>query len=418
MNEKKTSASDRSIARARSKPVLLSDVSQYQLERIQTGLAGFDTILGGGLVKGEVVLIGGEPGVGKSTLLLEVAGKLTSQGKVLYVSAEESIEQVGLRAKRLGIDREAFYIFNEENLDNVYEYIEREKFDFLVIDSIQVVHHPAIPAQKGSVPQIKGCADFLTQIAKTTGLIVFIVGHVTKEGAIAGPKLLEHIVDCVLYFENEVVSYYRILRTIKNRFGATGELAAFEMTKGGLKEAESLSGILLPHHQTPVAGSSVVCVIEGVRPLVLELQSLVSKASFGVVRRRALGFDFNRFSLLIAIIEKRLKVSCASQDVFLNVSGGLRIADPSADLGACIAILSSHKDKIITKDTVFLGEVGLAGEIRAIHNLNARLREIVRAGFKEVFVPAQSAKEVDLKGGDITINPVQSLKETVDLLWG
>jgi len=333
------------------------------------------------------------------------------------VSAEESVEQIALRAKRLGLSGDDFYLLNEEDIDQVYEHIKRERFDFVIVDSIQVVHHPRIGTQKGSVPQIKGCADFLTQIAKTTGTIVFIVGHVTKDGAIAGPKLLEHIVDCVLYFESEVISYYRILRTIKNRFGATGELAAFQMTQDGLREVESLSGILLPSHQNPIAGSSIVCVIEGVRPLVLELQSLVSKASFGVVRRRSLGFDFNRFSLLIAIIEKRLKFMCTIDDVFLNVSGGLKINDPSADLGACMAIISSHKDKIIPSQTVFLGEVGLAGEIRPLNNINARLKEIHRSGFREVFMPEANLKEVDVQSKEVTINPVNTLKEVVHQIW-
>ncbi|MBN2483100.1 MAG: DNA repair protein RadA [Candidatus Omnitrophica bacterium] len=405
------------VSRNPSTPVPLAEVSRYSLERIPTGLAGFDTILGGGLVKGEVVLIGGEPGVGKSTLLLEVSAKLAQKGKVLYVSAEESVEQVALRAKRLGLHAENFYLLNEEDISAVYEHIKKERFEFLIVDSIQVVHHPSIGTQKGSVPQIKGCADFLTQIAKNTGLMVFIVGHVTKDGMIAGPKLLEHIVDCVLYFESEVISYYRILRTIKNRFGATGEIAAFQMTEDGLNEVESLSGILLPHHQSPVAGSSIVCVVEGIRPLVLELQSLVSKASFGVVRRRSLGFDFNRFSLLIAIIEKRLKLTCSSDDVFLNVSGGLRINDPSADLAACMAIISSYKDKAILEGIVFLGEVGLAGEIRPLNNINIRLKEIARSGFKKVFIPQGNLKEVDVKVREVTIKAVNTLKETVEEIW-
>ncbi len=414
--EKRVSPAKRAAA-PRSSLTTLGEVGSRKLDRISTGICELDNVLGGGLVKGEVVLLGGEPGVGKSTLLLEVSAFLSRQGKVLYVSAEESIEQVALRAQRLNIPESGFFLLNEDNLAEVYSHLQAEHFDYLIIDSIQVVSHPELESQKGSVSQIKGCADFLTQIAKSTGTVVFIVGHVTKEGAIAGPKLLEHIVDCVLYFESEVISSFRIIRSIKNRFGPAGELGAFEMTSQGLRELKSLSDLFFPHKTQPVAGSSVVCVVEGIRPIIVELQSLTSSSYFGVVRRRSLGFDFNRFSLLVAIIETNLKLSLAGEDVFLSVSGGFRINDPSADLGACMAIVSSFRDTTIPAGSVFLGEVGLAGEVRPISAIHARLKEIKRAGFKKVFLPRANLKEVGHGFKGLEVEPVDFLKEAVTRTW-
>jgi len=263
---------------------------------------------------------------------------------------------------------------------------------------------------------LKGCADYLTQIAKSLGVVIFVVGHVTKEGVIAGPKLLEHIVDCVLYFEGELLSNYRILRSVKNRFGPTGDIAVFEMRSDGLKEVKKITDLFLPHKDTGVSGSSVVCVVEGLRPLLVELQSLVSRASFGVVRRRSLGFDFNRFSLLVAIIEKRLKISLSSEDVFLNVAGGLRINDPAADLGAVMAILSSNREKELPQSSVFIAEVGLAGELRKVNNINLRLQEVERTGFKQCFIPDSNMKEVDKKL-HCTLYGFSSLQEVVEKVW-
>ncbi|MCK4809472.1 MAG: DNA repair protein RadA [Candidatus Omnitrophica bacterium] len=401
-----------------SRPTLLKEVSSQKTERISTRIAELDKVLGGGLVRGEVILVGGEPGVGKSTLLLETGSKLSEVSKVLYVSAEESTEQVSLRAKRLNISADNLYFLNEDNLENIYRHLKEEKFDFLIVDSIQAVCHPGINAQKGSVSQIKGCADFLTRIAKTSGVVVFIVGHVTKDGSIAGPKLLEHIVDCVLYFESEILSTYRILRATKNRFGPAGELAAFEMTSLGLREVKSLFDLFLPHKDKTIAGSCIVCVVEGIRPIILELQSLAGRSGFGMVRRRSIGFDFNRFCLLIAIIEKRLKIPLSSEDVFFNVSGGIKINDPSADLGACLAIISSYKEKTTPLGFIFLGEVGLGAEIRPISNINLRLKAIKRGGiFKKVFIPQVNLKEVEVNLGDVKIKGVSALKEVVQEIW-
>ncbi|UCD15564.1 MAG: DNA repair protein RadA [Candidatus Omnitrophota bacterium] len=400
------------IVRERVSPKLLKDVEEAGVKRILVGIDEFDRVLGGGLVNGEVVLLGGEPGVGKSTLLLEVSSKLSGLGKTLYVSAEESVQQVSLRARRLEADFDNLYVVGEDNLQAVFEYIKDYGFKFVMVDSIQVVHCPLYEGIKGSVSQIRGCADFLTQIAKSQQIVIIIVGHVTKDGVIAGPKLLEHIVDCVFYFEGENLSNYRILRAMKNRFGPTGDIAVFEMNSGGLKEVKKTTDLFLPHKDKCVSGSCVVCVIEGLRPILIELQSLVSRANFGTVRRRSLGFDFNRFSLLIAIIEKRLKISLSSEDIFLNIAGGLRVADPAADLGAVMAIISSCKDKELPSNSVFIGEVGLAGELRKVNNINLRLKEVERGAFKRVFIPESNLGEIN-DNFKFDIVGLSSLKEVV-----
>lgn len=379
-------------------PQLIKDIEQGSFRRITTGLNEFDRILGGGLIEGEIILVGGAPGVGKSTLLLEVSSRLSLKGKTLYVSAEESPQQIGLRAQRLGRkDLDNIYIVGEDRLEDVFEYIKEENFKFVVIDSIQAVHILTCEGSKGSISQVRGCADYLTQIAKSLGVIIFVIGHVTKEGAIAGPKLLEHIVDCVLYFEGESLSSYRILRSVKNRFGSTGDIAVFEMKSTGLEEVKKINDIFLPHQEQSSSGSCVVCVIEGLRPLLIELQSLVSRANFGVARRRSLGFDFNRFSLMVAIIEKRVKLSLSSEDIFLNVAGGLKINDPAADLGAVMAIISSFKEENIPSSSVFIGEIDLAGELRRVNNINLRLKEVGRTSFKHCIIPEVNLKEVDKK---------------------
>lgn len=397
-------------------PQLLSQIESQVHNRISSQISELDRILGGGVVEGEIILIGGEPGVGKSTLLLEVCFQLSKSYKTLYVSAEESPQQIALRAQRLDKQENKLYILGEDNLETVAKYIQEEEFKFVVIDSIQVVYSPSCQGGKGSVSQLKGSADYLTQIAKTLGVVIFIVGHVTKEGVIAGPKLLEHIVDCVLYFEGENLSQYRILRAVKNRFGATGEIAVFEMTGSGLIQVDKTTDLFLPHIQNPVAGSCVISAIEGIRPILIELQALVSKANFGLAKRRCLGFDYNRFSLLIAIIEKKLKISLGNEDVFLNVAGGLKINDPAADLGIVLAILSSLKDKEILSGSVFIGEVGLASELRRVHNINARLKEVQRANFKRCFIPEINLKEVDIKS-ELEIYGYKSLIDVVNVAF-
>ena len=390
--------SRQTIAADKQPPRLLKEVQKIDAERIATGFAELDRILGGGVVEGSLVLVGGPPGVGKSTLLLEVCSRLARHGRTLYVSAEESPGQISLRARRLSqSDCSAIYISGDDRIEVIAEHIKEGHFKFVVIDSIQVVSLDSSEGSKGSISQIRACADYLMQIAKTQNVVVFVVGHVTKEGAIAGPKVLEHIVDCVLYFEGEILSNYRILRSTKNRFGPTGDIAVFEMKSSGLAEITSITDIFLPHREQSFSGSCVVCTIEGLRPILVELQALVSRANFGVARRRSLGFDFNRFSLLIAIIEKRLHMPLSSEDVFLNVAGGLQVNDPATDLGAIIAIISSFKEKEIPVSTVFIGEVGLAGELRRVNNINLRLQEVERTNFRSCIIPEDNMKEVDKK---------------------
>ncbi len=415
-NQEKEEKDTLSVVKDETAPKLLKDIESIEGKRIATGIEEFDRLLGGGLVIGETVLVGGEPGVGKSTILLEVTSRLSQSQKTLYVSAEESPQQVALRAKRFEGDFSNLYILGEDDLERVYGHIKEHGFQFVVIDSIQVVYSSRYEGSKGSVNQIKGCADYLTQIAKSLGIVIIIVGHVTKDGAIAGPKLLEHIVDCVLYFEGESLSNYRLLRASKNRFGPVGDIAVFEMTSCGLKEVKKITDIFLPHAGTSISGSCVVSALEGWRPILIELQSLVGRATFGVVRRRSLGFDFNRFSLIVAIIEKRLKVSLAGEDIFLNVAGGIKINDPAADLGAAIAIISSFKEKEVSLSNVFIGEIGLAGELRKVNNINLRLKEIERANFKRCFVPESSLKDID-KGFTVKIEGFSSLGEVADKVF-
>jgi len=406
------------LSEKESSPQLLGEIENEDNLRIPTGTSEFDRILGGGLIKGEVVLVGGEPGVGKSTLLLQVAGLISRNSKVFYVSAEESPQQVNFRAKRLKSDFNNLYIIDDDNILNIYRYFEEYKFNTVIIDSIQAVHNPEIDNPRGSINQIRSCAEFLTRFAKTKGVSIIIVGHVTKEGSLAGPKILEHIVDCVLYFEPELSSHYRILRAVKNRFGSTGEMAVFEMTSVGLKEVKVLSDIFLPHKDNPVSGSCVSCAMEGLRPILIELQALVSKATFGMVRRRSVGFDFNRFSLLTATAEKRLKVPLVTQDIFLNVAGGVRITDPAVDLAVVCAIVSSFKEKELGKGGVFIGEVGLAGELRPVSNITFRLKEIQRGGFMKCYIPKGNVKEIDKSIYSFDIVGLESAKEVLELTLG
>ncbi len=387
-----------------SSPCLLKDINKVKQERFQTHFSEFDRILGGGLVSGQVILVGGEPGVGKSTLLLEIASRLSEEGKTIYISAEESPSQIGIRAARLkNVNSDNLYISDQERVESIYKSIQKGKFKFAVIDSIQVMVSSSSGGAKGSVLSVRSCADYLTQAAKALGVVIFIVGHVTKSGAIAGPKLLEHIVDSVLYFEGEILSNYRILRSIKNRFGPTGDIAVFDMTSSGLSEVKKTNHIFLPHKKESSSGSCVICPLEGLRPVLVELQSLVSRATFGTVRRRSLGFDFNRFSLLVAIIEKRLRVPISGEDIFLNVAGGLRINDPAVDLGAVVAIISSFLEKNVPGEVVFVGEIGLNGELRRVRDINSRLREVGRANFKYCYMPEANKKEVDKKFFDKAI---------------
>jgi len=401
----------------KDEPVLLKDVEAKEEERLKTGISELDRVLGGGIVGGSVVLIGGDPGVGKSTISLQVSNQLTKQGStVLYVSGEESVRQTKLRAKRLGShESDRLYIVNQTDLSLIVEYIKKLKPDVVIIDSIQVVFDPGISSSSGSVSQVRECAGILTQLAKTTGTSIFIIGHVTKEGTLAGPRVLEHIVDTVLYFEGDRFSIYRILRAVKNRFGSTNEIGVFEMNSQGLAEVRNPSEIFLSEKPQDVAGSVVTSVLEGTRPLLVEMQSLVSRSSFGYARRRAQGFDSNRLSLLVAVLEKRIGLALEAEDIFVNVAGGIKVEDPAADLGLAVAIASAFREQLVVPATVILGEVGLSGEIRSVSQIMLRVNEAQKLGFKHCILPKNNHKNFkDYKGG-IELIPVANLKEGLDI---
>jgi DNA repair protein RadA/Sms len=403
----------------KEKPVLLKDVDVNDEDRVKTDIREFDRVLGGGIVRGSVVLVGGDPGIGKSTISLQISNQLVKKGlTVLYVSGEESVSQTKLRAKRLehGAGKGGLYIVNQTDLSYITEHIAALKPQLVIIDSIQVIFDPAIGSAPGSVSQVRECACSLTQLAKTSGTPVFIVGHVTKEGTIAGPRVLEHIVDTVLYFEGDRFSSHRILRAVKNRFGSTNEIGVFEMTSQGLQEVANPSEIFLSERPMDVSGSVVVSVMEGSRPLLVEIQSLVSRAAgFGYARRKAQGFDFNRLSLLVAVLEKRIGLSLEAEDIFLNVAGGMNVEDPAADLAVACAVNSAFLDRPVAKGLLMLGEVGLAGEIRSISQCAPRLAEGEKLGFTRCLLPRGNMKNLGFKAASLELVAVSTLREALDI---
>jgi len=400
-------------------PVLLQDVDAESKNRWITGLLEFDRVMGSGIVQGSVTLIGGDPGIGKSTLSLQIACHLSGQGKrVLYISGEESITQTKLRADRIGYEKDQeLYIVNQIDLNVILEQIKKLKPHIVIVDSIQVVYQPELSSSPGSVSQVRECASLLTYLAKAQGIGLFIIGHVTKEGTIAGPRVLEHIVDTVLYFEGERYSTYRVLRTTKNRFGSTNELGVFEMTSDGLKEVSNPSEIFLAERAKDVSGSLVVPILEGTRPFLIEVQGLVSRSAYGVARHKAQGFDVNRLALLVAVLEKRLSLNLGDQDIFLNIVGGVKVMDPAADLGIVLAVASSFLDKPIDPQTVVIGEVGLSAEVRSVAHIAPRIVEAEKLGFKKCILPKNSLKGVaGIKTNGIEIIPVEHVREALDYL--
>jgi DNA repair protein RadA/Sms len=401
-------------------PVLLSSVKFQKEDRAAVGLEELDRVLGGGIVRGSVILIGGDPGIGKSTISLQMSHCLAEKGKkVLYVSGEESVAQTKLRADRLyPKTSDNLYIVNVTDIDSVIAFIKKFLPDLVVIDSIQVVYTQGLSSSAGSVSQVRECANILTQLAKQAGISALLIGHVTKEGTLAGPRVLEHIVDTVLYFEGERFSNYRVLRAIKNRFGSTNEIGVFEMGPGGLDEVRNPSDIFLSERPKEVSGSVVVPIVEGSRPILVEIQALVTKANFGVTRRKAQGIDHNRLSLLTAVLEKRMSLKLFDKDIFVNVVGGMKIEDPAVDLGVCLAIGSSVYDKVIPFDTVVAGEVGLAAEIRSITNVQLRINEAQKLGFKKFIFPKfhyQACKDRTADGLELV--PAIDLKSAFGNLW-
>ena len=377
----------------KSKPQLISEVSMQNEPRVKTGMAELNRVLGGGVVDGSLVLIGGDPGIGKSTLLLQLSGQLAAtHHEVLYVSGEESASQIKMRAERLHVNSEQFYLYPETDLGNIRAVIEELKPKYVIIDSVQTMQAPDIESAVGSVSQIREITAELMQIAKTNNITIFIVGHVTKGGAIAGPKILEHMVDTVLYFEGDLHHTYRILRAVKNRFGSTNELGIFEMQEGGLKEVSNPSEIFLEERLADATGSSIVVSMEGTRPILVEIQALITPTIYGNAQRTASGLDRNRVSLIMAVLEKRSKMNLQNQDAYLKAAGGVKLDEPAIDLAVAMSIISSFKNVGTRPSDCFIGEIGLTGEIRRVNRIEQRVAEAQKLGFKRVIIPKNNLK--------------------------
>lgn len=416
--EKKTSATKalvrESTVSARM-PKKISDIKAGFETRYKTGLKELDRVLGGGIVKGSLILVGGDPGIGKSTLLLQICQKAGEDKKILYVSGEESEGQIKIRAERLGVTTENLYLISETDVELVIECINEVKPDIVIIDSIQTMNREDIASAAGSVPQVREATNAFMRIAKSMGIAMFIVGHVTKEGAIAGPRVLEHMVDCVLYFEGDKQLSFRILRAVKNRFGSTNEIGVFEMLDTGLREVENPSMMLLEGRNADISGNAIVCTMEGSRGVMAEIQALVTPTGFGNPRRMANGIDLYRSLLLIAVLEKRARMNLSNSDVYLNVAGGLRIDETAVDLGICAAIAASQADIALPPDMIFIGEVGLGGELRGVSQLEKRISEAAKLGFKSAIVPKQSLRGVKVPDGFAAYG-IRTVSEMINML--
>lgn len=406
--------------KAKSAPVGVSRKAQKLSEldtgdeiRFSTGMGELDRVLGGGAVAGSLVLVGGAPGIGKSTLLLQICNSLCKGRRVLYVSGEESERQLKLRALRLHVEPEELFILSETRLSDILESIEEIKPDILIADSIQTLYNEENESSPGSISQVKDCTMSLMQLSKSQGVTVFVVGHINKDGAIAGPKVLEHMVDCVLYFEGDPNTSYRLLRAAKNRFGSTNEIGVFEMMDSGLSEVPNPSQMLLAGRPEGAPGTCVACVMEGTRPVLAEVQALVAKTTFNVPRRTADGFDFNRAALLLAVAEKRGGMKLNVFDAYINVIGGLRLDEPGADLPVILAVASSYRDRPIADDMVAIGEVGLTGEIRSVSHMNQRLQEVSRLGFKHCIIPRGGSEKLEIPKG-LNVYRVKNLWEAIE----
>ncbi len=400
----------------RKQPTLVSDIEAKAEERIDMGIGELNRVLGGGLVKGSLVLIGGEPGIGKSTLMLQTALSLKNQ-KVLYVSGEESASQLKMRADRITKESGECYIVSETNLEIIFSHIKDLQPDIVVIDSIQTIFTESADSIPGSLTQIRECSALLLKFAKETNIPVFIVGHITKDGTIAGPKTLEHIVDTVLQFEGDQHYLYRILRSVKNRFGSTSELGIFEMCQNGLREVQNPSELLISSEHTDMSGVAIASAIEGIRPFLIEVQALTGTAAYGTPQRSATGFDLRRMNMLLAVLEKRAGFKVDKKDVFLNIAGGIKVNDPAIDLAVIASILSSSLDITISRDTCLTGEVGLSGEIRPVNRISARIAEAEKLGFKKIIIPAANFKGLELKNPKIEILKASKVEQAFKLLF-
>ncbi len=385
-------------------------------QRYMTGIAEFDRVLGGGIVPGSLVLIGGEPGIGKSTLALQITRQLIGiVGKVLYVSAEESLRQIYLRANRLSISSELIYLLSENNLEKIVAQMLEIKPKITIIDSIQIINDSNIPSSPGSVSQVKSCTSRLMEIAKKENIALLIIGHVTKDGGIAGPKTLEHIVDTVLYLEGERFQSYRLLRSIKNRFGATNELGIFQMENNGLKEVKNPSKILLTSREQPIPGTVTTITFEGSRPLAVEIEALTSSSYLNYPRRLTTGVDYNRVSLIIAVLENKIKIQLQNKDIYINTAGGIKINEPAIDLGIAVAIISSIKNLAIPLDTVVFGELGLTGEVRSVGSCERRLKEAQNIGFKKCIIPYDNGQHISKKYDHLEIKTINNINDIIPL---
>lgn len=399
-----------------NQPAVLSEISLQEEDRISTGLMELDRVLGGGIVAGSLTLVGGDPGIGKSTLLLQVCRNLAlAEREVLYVSGEESLKQIKLRANRIGEFNERLKLLCETSLQNIRETIQRKKPEVVIIDSIQTMYHEEISSAPGSVSQVREATNVLMQLAKGLNVSIFIVGHVTKEGTVAGPRVLEHMVDTVLYFEGDRNASYRILRGVKNRFGSTNEIGVFEMAGDGLKEVPNPSEFMLNGKPEDASGSVVVCSMEGTRPILIEIQALVCHSNFGIPRRQTTGTDFNRVNLLMAVLEKRLGLQMGNCDAYVNIAGGMKVLEPAIDLGIAMAVTSSFKNRAIDDEMLVVGEVGLSGEVRAVSQIQTRVQEAKKLGFTTCVIPKVCMESVkEIKG--IKIIGVGNVREAIDLI--
>ena len=400
-----------------SEPVKLENVKAEKEERIQTSMEELNRVLGGGIVPGSLVLIGGDPGIGKSTLMLQIMSELAGKYKVLYVSGEESANQIKLRADRLGLPANDMMLYPETDMEDIRQQIAALAPDFVVIDSIQTMNEPSLDSMTGSASQVREVTSELMKIAKMDAITVFVIGHVTKEGAIAGPKILEHMVDTVLYFEGDEHHAYRILHSVKNRFGAANEIGMFEMVNKGLKEVTNPSAIFLDERLPKSTGSAIVVSLEGTRPILAEIQALVTPTAFGYAKRTTSGIDYNRAGLLLAVLEKRGNLMLQNQDVYLTATGGIRLNEPAVDLAVVMAIASSYKNQEILPTDCFVGEVGLTGEVRRVNQIDARIKEAAKTGFKRIFIPKHNM-HTSLKNADIEIIPVSSIPQALKLVLG
>jgi DNA repair protein RadA/Sms len=408
--------SSRQVAGNGSGPVTLDEINLLELPRIDTGDAEFNRVLGGGMVPGGLILLGGEPGIGKSTLVLQIALHLKHR-KVLYISGEESLQQLKMRAERLEAYNSSCFFLCETILESVLQHIERESPDLVIIDSIQTVSSESIESTAGSVTQIRECTIAIMKLAKSRNIAVILIGHINKEGSLAGPKVLEHIVDTVLQFEGDRNHLYRIVRSVKNRFGSTSELGIYEMQQSGLREVGNPSEMLLSSHNEGLSGTSTSAVIEGMRSFLIEVQALVGSAAYGTPQRSATGFDLRRMNMLLAVLEKRAGFKMMVKDVFLNIAGGLRVDDPAMDLAVICAILSSNFDIAIDKGIAFSGEIGLTGEIRPVGRIEQRIAEAQKLGFKEIYISRYN-KGVDFSRFDIKIHQIERVEKLVRSLFG